>query len=138
MSMHRITKTSYITLTYLALVAAVAQAQQGKRALTFDDFAAVRGVSDPQLSPDGRSVLYALRTTDVEGNRRLTYTMLASVNGSGPARRFPNDTTRATEARWSPDGSRIAYIAAGQLWVANADGRNATRATDLVGGASGP
>jgi Tol biopolymer transport system component len=137
--MHRITKTSYITLTYLVLVAAAAQAQQGKRALTFDDFAAVRGVSDPQLSPDGRSLLYALRTTDVEGNRRITRTMILPTEGTGSPRHFPDDTAvRATEGRWSPDGSRVAYIAGGQLWVANANGRNAVRLTDLVGDASGP
>src|SRR5919106_294074 len=103
MSMHRITKTSYITLTSLALVAAAAQAQQGKRALTFDDFAAVRGVSDPQLSPDGRSVLYALRTTDVEANRRITRTMILSTDGNGSPRPFPQDTAvRPTAARGSP------------------------------------
>ncbi len=137
MIMRDLAKTSYIILTSLAAVASASQAQQAKRALTFNDFAAVRLVSDPQLSPDGRSVLYALRTTDVEANRRLTYTMLAPVNGAGMARRFPNDTTRATEARWSPDGSRIAYIAGGQLWVSDVRGGNSWRITNLVGGASG-
>src|SRR5687768_18253637 len=73
--MHRVAKTSYIILTWLAAVVSPTEAQQPKRALTFNDFAAVRLVSDPQLSPDGRSVLYALRTTDVEANRRLTHTI---------------------------------------------------------------
>ena len=86
--MHRVAKTSYIILTSLAVLASGSEAQQTKRPLTFNDFAAVRLVSDPQLSPDGRSILYALRTTDVEANRRLTYTMLAPVIGSGTARRF--------------------------------------------------
>ena len=135
--MHRIAKTSYIILTSLAVLASSSHGQQAKRALTFSDFAAVRLVSDPQLSPDGRSLLYALRTTDVEANRRLTYTMLAPVNNSGAARRFPNDTTRANEARWSPDGSRIAYITGGQLWVSDVRGGNSWRITNLVGGASG-
>jgi dipeptidyl aminopeptidase/acylaminoacyl peptidase len=81
--------------------------------------------------------LYALRTTDVEANRRLTYTMLAPVGTSGSARRFPHDTTRATEARWSPDGSRIAYISGGQLWVSDVRGGNSSRITNLGGGASG-
>ena len=134
--MHSIAKPSYIILTSLVLTASV-EAQQATRPLTFEDFAAVQLVSDPQLSSDGRSLLYALRTTDVEANRRTTYTMLASVAAPVSARRFPNDTTRATEARWSPDGSRVAYIAGGQLWVADASGANATRVTNLAGGASG-
>ena len=137
--MHRIAKPSYITLTYLALLAGVAQAQQGKRALTFDDFAAVRGVSDPQLSPDGQTLLYALRTTDVDGNRRITRTMILATDGGRPPRQFPQDTSvRATEARWSPDGARVAYTAGGQLWAADPDGRNPVRLTNLAGGASGP
>jgi dipeptidyl aminopeptidase/acylaminoacyl peptidase len=112
-------------------------AAQDRRPLTFDDYAAVKAVSDPQLSPDGRSILYAVRTTDVEANRRITVTMLASVAG-GAARQFPDDTTRAVEARWSPDGQRVAYISAGQLWVADAGGTNRRQLTRLTGGASGP
>ena len=136
-AMHRIAKPSYIILTSLVTVASSSVAQQPKHVLTFDDFAAVRLVSDPQLAPDGRSLLYALRTTDVEANRRATYTMLAPVATPASARRFPNDTTRATEARWSPDGSRVAYVAGGQLWIADARGAGARQITSLAGGASG-
>jgi dipeptidyl aminopeptidase/acylaminoacyl peptidase len=112
-------------------------AAQQKRALTFDDFAALRGVSDPQVSPDGRRVLYTVRVTDVEGNRRIPTTYLVDVEGGTP-RAFPADSVRATEARWSPDGSRVAYSALGQLWIANADGSSPRRLTSLHGGASGP
>jgi dipeptidyl aminopeptidase/acylaminoacyl peptidase len=107
------------------------------RPITFEDFAAVKAVADPQLSPDGRGVLYAVRTTDVEANRRTTTTWLMPVAG-GAARRFPNDTTAASEARWSPDGRRVAYVAGGQLWVADASGGSARRLTSLNGGATGP
>jgi dipeptidyl aminopeptidase/acylaminoacyl peptidase len=136
-AMNCLAKTSYIILTSCLLLAESSHAQQARRALTFDDFAAVRLVSDPQISPDGRSLLYALRTADVEANRRVTHTMLTAVATPGNARRFPNDTTRATEARWSPDGSRIAYVAGGQLWVADARGGDARRITNLAGGAGG-
>jgi dipeptidyl aminopeptidase/acylaminoacyl peptidase len=110
---------------------------QSRRPITFDDFAAVKAVSDPQLSPDGSTMLYAVRTTDVDANRRAT-TTYAQTLGAGIARAFPDDTTRATEARWGPDGRRVAYIAGGQLWVANADGTARRRLTTLNGGASGP
>ena len=58
--------------------------------------------------------------------------------GGGRARAFPDDTTHAAEARWSPDGRRVAYTAGGQLWVANADGSGRRQLTTLNGGASGP
>src|ERR1700694_1095421 len=46
---------------------AVNLSAQGRvqRPMTFEDFAAVKNVGDPQVSPDGRSVLYSVRTTDV-------------------------------------------------------------------------
>src|SRR3954470_4193572 len=85
---------------------------QERRPITFDDFAAVRAVSDPQISPDGRSVLYSVRTTDVAANRRSGKTYVAPAAG-GSARVFPGDDVSASEARWSPDGRRITYVAGG-------------------------
>ena len=51
---------------------------------------------------------------------------------------FPSADVAATEARWSPDGKRVAYIAGGQLWVVDASGANAKKLTELDGGATGP
>lgn len=119
-----------------ALVAADATAQS-KRPMTFDDYAAVRVVSDPQLSPDGSTVLYGLRTTDVEANKRNGVTFSISTKGGTP-QRFPSSSVAASETRWSPDGKRVAYIAGGQLWIADANGSNAKQLTTLNGGASGP
>ena len=110
---------------------------QARRPITFEDFAAVKAVADPQLSPDGRTVVYAVRTTDIEGNRRSATTYAVALGGGAP-RAFPDDTTHAVEARWSPDGRRIAYTNAGQLWIANADGSGRRKLTSLNGGASGP
>ena len=56
-----------------ATIATQAGAQQ-KRTITFDDFAAARAVSDPRVSPDGKSVLYAVRTTNVQANTRSAQT----------------------------------------------------------------
>jgi len=96
-----------------AVLTASATAGAQKRALTFDDFSAVRAVGDPQPSPDGKSILYAVRTTDVSANRRVSLTFFVPSNGGSP-QVFPSQTVSATEARWSPDGKRIAYIASGQ------------------------
>src|SRR5688500_9763710 len=67
---------------------------QGRRPITFEDFAAVKAVADPQLSPDGRTVLYTVRTTEVAGNRRSATTYLLTLGGGAP-RAFPDDTTHA-------------------------------------------
>jgi dipeptidyl aminopeptidase/acylaminoacyl peptidase len=119
------------------LVPCVLPAQAQKRAITFADFTALRSVSDPQVSPDGRQVLYSVRVTDLDANRRLPSTYIIPITG-GTARAFPHDTVRASEARWSPDGASIAYVAGGQLWIASSSGASPRRLTSLNGGASGP
>ncbi len=107
------------------------------RAMTFDDMAAMRAVSDPHVSPDGRLVVYTVRTTSVAANRSTARTYLMRSDGGG-ARAFPDDTTPAAEARFSPDGRRMAYIHQGQLWVAALDGSTRRALTRLWGGATGP
>jgi dipeptidyl aminopeptidase/acylaminoacyl peptidase len=121
----------------LSLAGFSSSASAQKRPMTFEDFSAVRGVSDPQISPSGTSVLYALRTTDVAKNKRATVTYLIPVAGGTP-RQFPSASVNATEARWSPDGKWVAYIAGGQLWISGADGSNPRQLTTLNGEATGP
>src|SRR4051812_30958998 len=92
-----------------ALVAADLHAQgRVQRPMTFEDFAAVRNVGDPQISPDGKWVLYSVRTTDVNANKRTTIPRIQPTAGGIP-RQFPAPATAATEARWSPDGKRVVY-----------------------------
>ncbi len=137
-----------LLLATAALFAVDVTAQgRAQRPMTFEDFAAVRNVGDPQISPDGKWVLYSVRSTDVNANKRTTVTKLARIgiaSGNrgepfGLARvQFPNANTAGAEARWSPDGKRIAYIANGQLWIADASGGNARQISNASGGAGGP
>ena len=73
----------------LALVAPLAVAAslgaQSRRPITFDDFAAMKAVSDPQLAPDGKTVLYSVRSTDVAANKRASTTYSLPLGG-GTAR----------------------------------------------------
>lgn len=130
-----------ITTVALACAATTLTAEragaQGRRPMTFQDFASVRMVSDPQLSPDGTRVLYAVRTTDLAANRRTGRTFMMPLAGGEPVQ-FPSSAVNAGEARWSPDGNRVAYTVGGQLWIADASGANARQLTRLAGGASGP
>ncbi len=127
---------TFTRILSLCIIAAPLAAQQ-KRVITFEDFSAVRGVSDPAISPDGALVLYGVRTTDIAANKRTTRTFVIPAAGGTP-RAFPDEKTVASEARWSPDGSKVAFSAAGQLWIADASGANAHALTKLSGGASGP
>src|SRR5690348_8775970 len=88
-----------VLLTAAGLAATTLSAQSSaQRPMTFEDFAAVRNVGDPQLSPDGKSVLYSLRVTNVPANRRTTVTLLVPIAAPGATRQFPNANSQATEA----------------------------------------
>ena len=127
-----------LLLAAAGLIAADLSAQgRVQRPMTFEDFAAVKNVGDPQVSPDGRWVLYSVRTTDVGANKRTSVTKLHPIAG-GAARQFPDAKTAASEARWSPDGRRVAYIANDQLWIADASGANPRQISNVNAGASGP
>jgi Tol biopolymer transport system component len=126
-----------LVLLGLTLTALGTAGAQQKHAITFDDFAAIRGVSDPQVSPDGKSALYAVRTVDLTANRRAARTYVIPIAGGMP-QLFPSPDVSATEARWSPDGKHIAYITGDQLWIADASGANPRQLTNLNGGATGP
>jgi dipeptidyl aminopeptidase/acylaminoacyl peptidase len=138
----RASRVAFLALAATPLAIPVAVAAQGasagagaRRPMTFADFAAVQAVTDPQLSPDGQHVLYAVRATDVAANRRTTTTYLAATLGEQPTAIHEG---AASEARWSPDGRWIAYLAGGQLWIRDLQGRTRRQLTRLNGGAAGP
>jgi len=68
-------------------------------------------VTDVQLSPDGRRILYALREpllTDEE-SRFVSHLYLADAEGGAPLRLTYGPHDHAC-ARWSPDGAHIAFL----------------------------
>jgi len=127
---------------HLVLLAALtsplaAQEKTPQAPITIESFEAVKAVSDPQIAPNGSAVLYSVRTTSLATNSRSSLTYKVPASG-GIATAWPDISTSASEARWSPDGKRIAFIAGEQLWVADQAGGARRQLTRLEGGATGP
>jgi dipeptidyl aminopeptidase/acylaminoacyl peptidase len=111
----------------------------GRRLLTLDDLAALREVSDPQISPDGAWVAYAVRTHDVKEDKRVTDIWMTSWDGARTLRVTASKESES-KPRWSPDNQHLAFLSsrsveneADQLWVMNRAGGEAAQATDLKG-----
>jgi hypothetical protein len=59
-----------ITVAFLLACASAVHAAAPSRPLSLDDLAKLRGVSDPQVSPDGKWVAYVVGTIDAEKDTR--------------------------------------------------------------------
>ena len=67
-----------------APAAAPAAQAPASRGLSLKDLAMMERVSEPRVSPDGRQILYAVRSTDWEGNKGVNGLWLADVSGGEP------------------------------------------------------
>ena len=74
-------------------------------------------VSDPQLSPDGKTILYGVSYTCIEENRSVRNLFTIPVEGGDPTQ-LTMDGKSLSAARWSPDGDAIFFLQGGQLYKA--------------------
>jgi acylaminoacyl-peptidase len=65
--------------------------------------------SDPQISPDGRQVVYARQSNDIMSDSTRSNLWLVDVDG-GSHRPLLSGRDDYSSPRWSPDGTRIAYL----------------------------
>jgi dipeptidyl aminopeptidase/acylaminoacyl peptidase len=86
-------------------------AESGKPPLTSLDVFDLQWVSDPEMSPDGRSIAYVRMSFDIKTDRARGVIWL--VDADGKHARPLSGATRSAMPRWSPDATRLAYLGAG-------------------------
>ena len=111
--------------------AASAQTQQ---AFDYTAMISANRLGDPQVSPDGRWVVYSVTTTDVAANRRAGALFIQDLRNPGEGRRLAINEGGANTARWGSDGKL--YFLSGrsgssQVWRAEADGTAPVQVTSL-------
>lgn len=74
-------------------------------------------VGDPQLSPDGKTILYGVSYNSIADNASCRNLYVCNVDGSG-RRQISRFAQSVSNARWSADGSEIFFLQGGQLWKA--------------------
>src|SRR5262249_23078783 len=103
-----------------------ANAQPPSHKLSLDLYLEFEEVTDPQISPDGKQVVFTRRWVDKLNDKWES--ALWVMNADGSRQRF---LRKGSSARWSPDGTRIAYLADGapkgtQIFVYWMDAEGAT------------
>ncbi len=104
-------------------------------AFTVHDLLAMQRISDPQVSPDGKRVVFVLRTTDLEDNKGRTDLWLVNIDGSG-LRQLTTSPENESNPRWAPDGKSIYYISSRggsqQVWRLRMDGGEPEKVTSFA------
>jgi dipeptidyl aminopeptidase/acylaminoacyl peptidase len=125
----------------LALTA-VAGSAADRRPMKLDDLFAFKRVAAPQISPDGKHVVYQVGTVNLDENKTTTALWVAATDGTTPPRQLtsPPPGKRDAAPRWSPDGTTILFesnrTGTSQLWLTPIDGRELRQLTSISTGAS--
>lgn len=99
-------------LSCCAIVGAVALAAAAPaetRPYEAGDLFEISQVENPQVSPDGKRVIFTRRYADIATDRQMGEIWLLDVGGD--KRLLIGGQAGAGGVRWSPDGARIAYVA---------------------------
>jgi dipeptidyl aminopeptidase/acylaminoacyl peptidase len=134
-------RTVAATLACLALAASLVSAADGKRALTIEDLYRVKTPSAPAISPDGKSVVYTLTTSDIRAVKRTVNLWRIEAAGGEPHRLTASEASD-TEPAFSPDGQTLAFVSTrsggAQLWLLPMGAGEPEKRTSFPGGVAHP
>ena len=134
-----------LLFSLLVLALAVPALAQAKHPFTFEDMMKLKRVGDPQVSPDGKWVIFSVVDVDLEANTKKPHIWIvplgveknhvgtaapgrpaeqSSASSFSPEHELITDQD-ADRPRWSPDGKRFAFLSTkeggSQVWIADFD-----------------
>jgi dipeptidyl aminopeptidase/acylaminoacyl peptidase len=123
-----------LAATSIGTAALAAPAEGPNSAFTGRDLFDLSVATDPQISPDGRSIAYVRQSADIMTDRARSTIWLVDV-ATGKQQPLVAGTGHHFSPRWSPDGTRLAYFStaegSSQLYVRWMASGEAARVTGL-------
>jgi hypothetical protein len=81
----------------------------GQKKFELADYGKLVNISDPQISPDGKSVVVVVSRPDYVNNRFNAELVMVDV-ASGKRRVLTQDKFAVSSPRWSPNGEQLGFI----------------------------
>ena len=92
----------------LVLTPFAAATQTQKRPMTFADLQAMKRVSDPQISPSGKWVLFSVTEVDLAKNAKTNHLWVVPLDGSAKERQVTSNSGESF-GRFAPNGQFVSY-----------------------------
>src|SRR5215213_2145443 len=128
-------------LLFVLLACFLSSLAAQKRAFTIEDLYRIKNLSDAHVSPDGRTVIFVVSTTDLARAKRASRIWAMDADGQHPRQLTVGDVNEYSP-NFSPDGRQILFISAKEgsanLYLRDAGGGEPRRLTNLSTGVSDP
>ncbi len=99
-----------ISVSFVDVAGAQTAVPAQKRGIQLEDSSKTVTVSDPQISPDGKSIIIVVSRQNFEEDRNDTELVLVDV-ATGAQRVLTFGRKQSAFPRWSPSGDRLAFLA---------------------------
>jgi dipeptidyl aminopeptidase/acylaminoacyl peptidase len=131
-----------LLLTLLVCVFALGlQAQTGKRAFTIEDIYRLKNIDGLKISPDGKTIVFSLTTSDLARAKRQTHLWAMDVDGTNLRQLTFSDKSEGSPS-FSPDGKTLAFVSKRDgdenIYLMSMSGGEARKLTDISTGIADP